>query len=321
MMSLPVSGLYQTTVIVADESIPSRTLALKKAMQQVLVKLSGDIGIANQSGAQEIINRSQDYVQQFRYKQSQEELEILVKFDESALNMAMRTYALTLWGRERPAVVVWMVNETENGRQMVSMEESSELLSSLEKAASTRGVPLIFPLFDLEDSSQLSVADVWAGFKDPIINASRRYQADAILIGKLSPSGFTGLETQWTLFLDEQSSNWTAQGELSELVLTESINRLADALAIRYANISNSGSELLEVTVSNIYNLQDYASTLVYLESLQAVTDVMVKQVNQGEVIFELVSHGGRLAINQSIKLGSVLQLAGDESEGRYRLQ
>ena len=319
--AVPVSGLYQTTVSVADESISSRTNALKKAMQQVLVKLSGNINIINQSGANEIINRAQDYVQQFRYQQSQELLEILVKFDENALNQAMRTYALTLWGRERPAVIVWLVNESDSGRQMVSLEDSPEILSSLEKAAMTRGVPLLFPLFDLQDREQLSVSDVWAGFKEPVLNASRRYQADAVLIGKMSPFGATGADTQWTLFLDDQTQNWSAQGDLPELVLTESMNRLADSLANQYAKITNSGGELLQVTVSNIYNLKDYASTLLYLESLQAVTEVMVKQVNQGEVVFELISHGGRLAINQAIRLGNVLQLAGDESSGLYRLQ
>ncbi len=322
LLAINVSGLYQTSVTVQDETAGTRSVALKQAMQQVLIKLSGNGQITNQSGASEIINRSQDFVQQFRYQQSVTEqgnvIDLLVKFDEASLNQAIRNYALTLWGKERPAVLVWIAYETKGGRKMLSMEESPELLSQLEKAAESRGVPLLFPLFDLEDSNKLSVSDVWAGFEKPIQDASKRYQVDAILVGRITGSTGLDMNAKWTLLVDGQSSGWSTTGDG---LLPDTIDALTDRMAEKYVNISNSGIKVINLTVDNVNSFNDYARVVNYLESIQAVTQLMVKQVYQGTIELELVSHGGRLAINQALQLGNVIRVNGNDIDSRYSLK
>ena len=112
------AGLYQATVPVADESVSKRSPAIKQALIQVLVKLTGDRNIRDSSDIAPLIERPERFVQQFRYRQveDQEEqnvqsTELLVQFDENALNEGLRGYGLTIWGQERPSVLVWLAHE------------------------------------------------------------------------------------------------------------------------------------------------------------------------------------------------------------------
>lgn len=325
LSAITVNGLYQTSVVVADESAAVRVEAMQLAMQQVLVKLSGDSKIATVSGAEEIIKRAQQFVQQFRYKRAgttkagiQGETELQVKFDETALNSEIRNYALPLWGQERPAVLVWMALDNAAGRNIVSLEDNPDIIDFVDATAAARGIPLLFPLMDLEDTARMNVSDLWGDFEQPIVAASARYQSDAIAVGRITQGGAAGWQTQWTLYMDQQASRWSTENTDVALALEEAIDLLADALAERYVNSGSSGTELFEIAVSNILTHDDYARTVTYLESLQSVTQVVVKTVMPEQVKFELVSHGGQDALDRAIRLGNVLKQSGQQ---RYVLQ
>ena len=128
-----------------------------------------------------------------------------------------------IWGQERPSVLVWLAHEANDNRRLVGFEERPDFISMLDKTASSRGISLLFPLLDLEDSSQMSVSDVWGGFKEPIFNASNRYQSDVILTGRLIQTLPTLWETQWTAFMNDQEMHWVTQGELADIVLEDRI--------------------------------------------------------------------------------------------------
>jgi hypothetical protein len=325
--AIKVSGLYQATATVSDESAAKRNPAIKQALIQVLIKLTGDRNIAKSSGITSLIERPERFVQQFRYQHvtSQEDTlseftELWVQFDETTLNEALRSYGLPIWGKERPSILVWLAHEKDQNRQLVSFDESPKYISMLDKNAAARGVSLLFPLLDLDDTSRMSVSDVWGGFKEPVLNASDRYQSDVVMTGRLIQTLPTLWESQWTAYIDGQEMHWTTQGELAEIVLEEGVNELADRLASQYVNAVSTGTEVLELTVSNINDLDGYAKTLSYLESLQAVSEVQVKKVTEGKVLFEVISHGGVTAINQTIALGKTLELVSNSEQLNYRL-
>ena len=288
--------------------------------------LTGDRNIISQSGADEIIRNAQQYVQQFRYNQSMMNgsdetlLELVVKFDETAVNNMIRSYGLNLWGKERPAVLVWLAYDGSMGRRMMTFDETPELLQAVEKAAGDRGISLLFPLLDLEDTARLAISDVWAAFREPVTAASERYQSDAILIGRVTEASAGIWQGQWTMFIGQETSSWSTEADVGELVMEEGVNELADALADRYANIGASGAEVFQITVSNIRSNDDYARALSYLESIQSVTQVMVKSVKPNQVIFELISHGGVAALEQAIQLSRVLESGPAGEQQSYRL-
>ncbi len=327
--AIKVSGLYQGTAPVSDESASKRKPAIKQALIQVLIKLTGDRNIAKSSGINTLTERPERFVQQFRYQQAADQdgqqnqvpfQQLWVQFDETALNDVLRSYGLNVWGKERPSVLVWLAHEGNATRSLVSFEESPEYLTMLEQRASARGISLLFPLLDLEDSSRISVSDVWGGFKEPVLHASKRYQSDVVLTGKLVQILPTLWESQWSVYIDDQEMRWTSQSELPEIVLEEGVDELVDKLATQYANTGSTRTEVIELLVSDINELDEYARTLSYLESLQSVTAVQVKRVTTDEVMFELVSHGGLTAFNQTISLGKTLELVSNSGQLNYRL-
>ena len=325
--ALKVSGLYQATVPVSDESVPKRNPAIKQALIQVLVKLTGDRNISKSSSIISLIERPERFVQQFRYRQATKEDNqqasspgLWVQFDETALNDALRSYGLSVWGKERPSILVWLAHEGNENRRLVSIEESPEYLTMLDQRASARGISLLMPLLDLEDTSRISVSDVCGGFKEPILDASRRYQSDVVLTGKLSQILPTLWESEWTVYIDGRAMSWTGQGELVEIVLEEAVDELADRLATQYVNTGSTRAEVIKLLVSDVNGLDEYARALSYLESIQSVIAVQVKRVSIDKVMFELISHGGLNAIDQAIALGKTLELAGSSETLTYRL-
>tara|TARA_R110000782_G_scaffold17576_11_gene48992 strand:- start:186 stop:1232 length:1047 start_codon:yes stop_codon:yes gene_type:complete len=325
--AIQVSGLYQATVPVPDESASKRNPAIKQALIQVLVKLTGNRNIRNSSDIVPLIERPERFVQQFRYRQADnseesvgQSTELLVQFDEIALNDGLRSYGLTVWGQERPSILVWLAYEQNETRRLVSFEERPEYLNMLDAGAAARGLSLLFPLLDLEDSSQISISDVWGGFIDPISKASDRYQADVILTAKIIQVLPNLWESKWTAYINDQTESWASQGELAEIVLKEGIDELADRIASQYASIGSSVSEVIELLVTDIDDLDKYARALSYLESVQSISSVQVKRVFRNNVMFTLVNRGGLAAIDQSITLGKTLELVNNDEQLIYRL-
>lgn len=328
--AIKVSGLYQATAPVSDESAEKRKPATRQALVQVLIKLTGNRNIANSGEISGLLEQPDRFVQQFRYQQKQNiseqgaktaaiEKELWVQFDEATLNNAMRNHSLTIWGKERPAILVWLAYEKDNSRRLVSFEESPEYIAMLDQHAAARGVSLLFPLLDLEDTSKLKVSDVWASFEEPLLNASSRYESDVVLSAKVTQTTPTLWESQWTVYNNGARMSWTSQGEIAEIALEEGINELADRLASEYVTSVSGGIEILELAVSGIKSVDDYARALSYLQSIQAVTEVQVKQVKENEVLFEVISHGGITAINKTIALGRTLEQLNNNEQLNYQ--
>jgi len=316
VMAIQVPGLYEARIPVVDKSGDNRKSAIQSALRIVLIKLTGDRNAAGRSAVTELIRNADRYVLQYRYLEHDEssldgqaQTELSVLFDEKALNQVLRDYGISVWGTERPAVLVWLVTGDKSGRRILSMEDESGYLNIIDKRARARGISLIYPLLDLEDASHIKTSDIWAGFSEPIIDASRRYQADVIFYGSIEQITPTLWQTRWTAIIEQQPVSWVSQDELPEIVLDEGIDELVDKLADKYASSSTyTREEALTLTVNNIHDLGQYVKVLHYLESLNSVTKVTVKTLEDDRVVFELINLGGLPVIVQAISLGNMLE-------------
>ena len=102
--------------------------------------------------------------------------------------------------------------------------------------------------------------------------------------------------------------------------IKEGVDELADRIASEYANTGSSVSEVIELLVTDVDNLDKYARALSYLESVQSISSVQVKRVSRNDVMFILVNRGGLAAIDQSIVLGKTLELVNNNEQLTYRL-
>jgi len=267
------------------------------------------------------------FVQQYRYRQNsndwnQDKLayELWVQFDEGALDAALKTYGVPIWEKERPSILVWLVHKKNKDRSFVGIEKGSEYLNILENRASARGVRLLFPLLDLQDNSKISVTDVWGGFTEPILNASKRYQANVVLTSKFTQILPTLWESDWSVYFDNQVVNWTSQSDIADIVLEEGIDELVDKLVSRYTQTEGQNTEVIQLLVNDINNVDEYAQTFSYLTSIQSVDSVEVKQTTPNYILFELTSSRGAEGVYQAISLGKILESVEDGDTSEYRL-
>lgn len=313
--ALEAAGLYEGSAPVESQAAAARPQAIRAAFIEALVKLTGDRNIAQHENIAALAAKAGDYAQQFRYQQiasgqanAEPPLRLWVKFDENAVNQAMRDYGLSVWPKERPAILVWLVYEENGRRRIVEAEDESGLPGLLARYAARRGLPLMSPLFDLEDRAGLAVSDIWAGFRAPVMAASRRYRPDMVLTGRLFQSAAGRWEIQWRGWFGAETLSWRNGGALAGTVLEAGVNELADRLAARYANRGSAMVERVRLTVRDVASIDDYASTLAYLEALQSVLSVEVKRVRRNELVLELNARGGRAAIERALGLGGTLE-------------
>jgi len=329
--AIDVPGLYETEVPVLDQQAESRRMALRAALQIVLVKLTGDRLAPQRAALGGIMRTPASYVQQYRYKavnklthtvggQAGAELQLWVRFDSTALNNKLRQLGMPVWGKERPSTLIWLALQDETGRHLAGMEEHADIMEVVNKRAARRGIALLAPLLDLDDTLRLRASDVWGGFQGPVLAASERYQADAILTGSIistAPGIWAG---RWLAYLAGQTHTWSTEGGPRDAVLDAGIDGLADRLVARFMRSdSGSGVHTISLSVSRIASTEQYAKTLKYLESLSPVVEVQVTEVIPDEVTFLLTAHGGELAVAQAIALGSTLATL-TTAEAAYRL-
>ena len=330
--ALRVQDLFTVEVPIADQSEALRSKGVHSAFRLLLIKLTGDRQAAARASLSPLLIEAQRFVQQYSYREIVLEYEIdtgeiiesmetrlSVKFDQDNLNQALRGLSQPLWGNERPSTLVWLTVDDATGRSLVGLEEGPEYMEAIARRAQQRGIPLLYPLLDLDDNAALRASDVWASFRQPVIDASARYFADAILTGAIEFSAPGIWEARWTVYIGDQMATWTSESDLLEAVLDEGIDNLADILASQFIDLApTSVVTQVNLSVADVFSIDHYADVLKYLSSLNSVVDVEVEQLSPGQVTFTLSVHGGQSAVSQAIELGRVLEAISSHS-GKYR--
>lgn len=332
-----VQGLYEASVPVADQQDASRQQAMRAGLAQVLVRVTGYSGAAQDPALADMLDNAPHYVQQYRYLTPPPPtdggtaaaaatgaagaapnasvapptplLQLWMSFDPESIDQALRARHQPVWGRARPLVLVWLAVDNGNGsRHLVSASDGSDQSQALVDEAKLRGLPLRLPLWDLEDQSKVAVADVWGGFQDTIVTASSRYSPQAVLIGRLYSDARGVWHAGWTLRVGDDASSWNNDGPTAQQVLAAGVDATADSLSLRFAQIGDAGAgTMLQLNVTDINNLADYTRVLYYLKSLNGVSDVQVSEVQPTNVTFRLALHVGAKGIIRTIGFGSTL--------------
>ncbi len=308
-----IPGLYETEISVSTQDVEERRAALTAGMRQVLLRVSGRSIVLTITAIEEALTRPTRYVERYRYRNREgvegaQEKVLWVRFDEKAINKLLRDNRMPVWGRTRPAVLVWMVVDDRQSRILLGNNVSHPAKAFISEQAGLRGIPLRWPMLDLSDRASITTSDVWGSFEDTIIKASRRYQTEAILVGRVYKTYGGSWNVRWTLYDHGHREDWNARAESLVETLVPGVDRMADILAQRFAQVeSDEQNKAVLVQVYGVNTLAAYNKTLKYLSRLAVVTDVQPQTVFPGNVVFRLNSRNGRLAVSQAIALGHTL--------------
>ncbi|MCG8324652.1 MAG: DUF2066 domain-containing protein [Thiotrichales bacterium] len=320
-----VTGLYEAEVPVSNQTAGQRQSAIRAAFIQVMVKLTGNRNAASIYGVSEMMERVDQYVQQFEYRTQDDRAgnpstRLWVRFDPRVIDRGMRDYSIPIWSQERPSSLVWLVIRDDLGQRFASLDVDSRFFSVLQEQAGARGISFITPLYDLQDATAIRSSDIIDGIDTTIMLASSRYQPDAVLSGAITSAGAGLWEGEWLIIIQDQIINrWMNSGDSIEIVLSEAMDGLADNLAIRFAQTRGYASETIqEISVTGVSSFAAYARTLSYLESLNIVSAVDVKSMDTTRVVYVLSTAGTAETLAQTLTLGRVLEPAGNS--GVYQL-
>lgn len=312
----PVTDLHAANVPVTDQSEATRASALKDAMGQVLVKLSGSAHVLTTDVGRSLLASPGRYLQQYRYTpidpppadSAAARLALHAEFDGRALERWLREGGIPLWGRERPLTLAWIAINDEPQRNLLAAGDARSEIDSLKRAAKRRGLPLELPQMDQQDATRVSVMDVWGVFEEPLVEASRRYSPDAILVGSVFRAGDDLWTGRWTLLREEGRQRWEVNAPSAEAVVIAAIDSLAERYAREFAvHASVNGGAGVAMEVSGVKRLEGYAIVQDYLDELSMVRSVRLLSVEGDRLRLALELNGTTRALEQAIALGRTL--------------
>jgi uncharacterized protein len=282
--AVTVPDLYETAQPVGG----SRDAAFVDALQTVVVRVSGQRDAPMRLGAE--LNNPRKYVQRFGFT-ADNVLE--VGFDSVSVDRLLSDAGLPIWGRERPATLVLLGTEgAGGGDRLVSAEAPPNDREAISRVARERGLPLIWATMDSQ--VQVDAGGDVAASTAQLLQTAQRHGANAALVGHVR-----GGTVRWTLVSADGAAE-TVGG------LGDGVHLAADVFARLFAT---TGSALGDVTVevSGIVDLNAYASTLNYLESMTLVRGVAVEQVAGDTLRFRLAVRGDAVTLRRAIALDNRL--------------
>jgi len=319
--------LFEAEVPVSSQQPGERNAAMKTALARVLVRVTGQRSLPEQGPARSMLEDPNRFVQQYRYftvpDSKPPRLMLRVRFDGDGIRRALRQQGVSYWGgSERPDTLIWLAVEEQGRRTIVSAQDSSAAYEQLQQAARQRGVPLLFPLMDLEDQSRVRFGDIWGGFFDQVLVASDRYNPQAVLIGRLNRGQSGNWMARWDMQVSGKRSSWSDSNIQLDKLLQAGIDNVADNLASSLA-VTGSGADgsRVKITVEDINTLTAYARVNDYLSSLTAVRQLQVEQVFGSTVTYGLQLNGSLSGLTRTIAIGTVLESSMTQTPGSYRLR
>ncbi|WP_434772312.1 DUF2066 domain-containing protein [Pseudomonas entomophila] len=296
----PVPGLYQVREAVEGQGAEARTAATGKALQTLVLRLTGDPKAAQGAALAALRKDPQRIISQFGYEAGPPET-LVVEFDPGSTERALRQAGLALWGSNRPSIVGWWLDETVEGSHLVGDGQAEA--NVLRRAAQHRGLPLRLPLADLQEQLIADGAQLDSPAPDALRDASQRYATDAVLAVH-ARQGESGWQAGWQLWLGDTHEQGRAEGadpaSLADAVMRAVSLRLAPRFVIRPGSRSD-----LQVQVEGM-NLPRYAELGRVLEPYGA----QLRQV-EGQTLTYAVS-GSPDQVRAQLGLAKLRELPAD---------
>ncbi|WP_049721330.1 DUF2066 domain-containing protein [Gilvimarinus polysaccharolyticus] len=311
-----VIELYRADALVKSQSEPQRAAAAKHALADTLVRVSGATNAVDNPIVRQALVRAQDFVYEYSYASTDEMLSTLdgeqvaasrlqFKFSAPLIEQLLRDANLTFWPSNRPTVLVWLVAGTATGRDVVS---DLAAMTVLRDRAHERGLPLMIPLFDLEDHLAMPADALWQNQESQIREGSERYAADAIVVVRARELADAHWSADWQLLHVDGSPSFSSEGDSLEALLPAVIDNVADYFATRYAiSPSEVGDANVVLQVNNVASFADYKKVEGYLAQLALVRRTQLASLNADGLTLKLFTEGDVARLQHTLALGGVL--------------
>lgn len=286
-----VKGLYLVREPVNGQSPEEREQATQRALDTLVLRLTGDPKAAQNPGLAAIRKEPQQIISQYGFEAGPPEV-LKVDFDPGTTEQALRRAGLAMWGANRPSILGWWLNESTEGSSLVGDGQASA--APLRRAAQHRGLPLRLPLADLNEQIVATAPNLEGADSGPLLAASERYNADALLAVHAKEEGGQW-QAKWQLWLGDKKEAGSVQGADQAAVADAVMLAVNERLAPRFvAKPGASSAQLLEVQGMN---LEHYASLGRLLEPF----DGRVQSVDGDRIVYRVNGSAEQLRAQLSL--------------------
>ncbi len=315
--ALTVEDLYVSEVFVTGQNDSQLRSGARAGLLQVLIRVSGTDEVQQSSLISNALRNPSAYYFQYSYQSTDKSFQVgdqmiparilKLHFEPNAIANLLRDAGFPVWGSNRPSVLLWFAISDDKGRRLMSDSDTSEVLGTVNNLAQQRGLPLLFPLLDLEDDVRLSTAEVWGSFHGRIDGASDRYNPDCVLSARIQKTDTGQWSANWSYRIDNEWSTFNNVSTSADELVGAMVDLLADSLAARYA--IDSSRSVIELKVEQVDSLVDYAEVSEYLQSLTPVLDSSVTEVGDSLIKFQLNTEGKTRQLIEIIELDEKMML------------
>jgi len=173
------------------------------------------------------------------------------------------------------------------------------LRERVQEVAGRRGIPVAFPLLDIEDMTNVSFSDIWGGFDEPLLFASARYGATSVLVGRIRPDDLE--PPHWTWYFASQRMDW-------EGVAEDAIGTLANSLAAELVIDPNQSIDTIRLTISGINSVVAYGRVQQFMENLRGLDSLVIDTVAADKIIYKVEVQGGVERLRSTLATGGMLE-------------
>ena len=278
-------GFYEAEMEVADQSDAALRTAAREGLGRVLIRLSGTAPLPTAEPVlREALNQPQRYYDRYLVVADDR---IKLFFTPSALLDLIDRAKLPLWPLRRPPAIAWLALESNGVREIV--RGGHPLAVALVAEARRRGFEARLPLMDLRDQLRVQPAAVWGRSSLVLARASRRYGAEAVLIGRLRGAEGEGWSGEFAHWQDGDEFTFQINGLDFAQAGAAGAGFLANAMASRDA-IPWRPTEPRSLVVVGIASPLHYGGLLRYLGGLEYLKGVAVVGLQQDRLDIQVSS-------------------------------
>jgi hypothetical protein len=316
-LSAPIEHLNEGQIIVTDQSNFTQKKAGKRAFQQVVVKLSGDVAVLENLQVKRSATNFEQYLVASTFIQDGDKLLYQAEFNEQKIVDLLRTENLNVWGKRRPSGLLWLVIEDDVSKKktLVTQSSSSKYLETIDQVTYDRGVELIMPIGDLTDSMNITALDVWGLFSSSIFNNSMRYGTNYVIgarVGIVFDDFSAGEKLQLSYFITNGQTIETNEivGDNIATLIAQFVNEYATYLATLYSVETSETGQIYSVilNIANVDTLAKYRKVLEILSSLAVTQNVDLSAQSKDVASFTLASNVSVQRLKTILKLEQYLK-------------
>lgn len=305
-----VADLYQADVAAEGDW-------QQAALKQVLVRVSGKSDIAGGQELESEFKQASAYIKQFEAVRHADGNRMRVLLDATKVNQLLQQHNIAVWGALRPDILVWLVQQDEGNRTFVRRSEQP-LNTSLRQSFGQAGLPLLLPLYDMDDLLALSETDAWAGFWQQINQASVRYRPDVVVVAAVDRIE-QGDGMVFRLNWQRQDAGRTFRDEITakdESSLMQSFAAsLSSQLAQQYASLmsAQAGTDYV-LEVQRLTDLAALVQVQKLLQQVVGVSEVTIVRYDSDSAQYKLSSSISAEGLMNALRFNPRLRIATDHN-------